>query len=41
MTFFYTTLASMAVLLVCVLIVGRQNRDLLRVRAYGEVLLRL
>ena len=41
MTFFYPTLAAMAVLLVFVLLVARQNRDLLRVRAYAEFLLRL
>ncbi len=41
MTFFYPTLAAMAVLLVFLLLVGRQNRDLLRVRAYSEFLLRL
>jgi len=40
-TFFYPTLAAMAVLLVFVLLVARQNRDLLRVRAYAEFLLRL
>ena len=41
MTFFYPTLAAMAVLLLFLLLVGRQNRDLLRVRAYSEFLLRL
>lgn len=37
----YPTLAAMAVLLVFVLFVARQNRDLLRVRAYPELLARL
>ena len=41
MTFFYPTLAAMAVLLLFLLLVGRQNRDLLRVRAYSEFMLRL
>jgi tetratricopeptide (TPR) repeat protein len=38
---FYPTLAAMAVLAVFLFLVGRQNRDLLRVRAYGEFLVRL
>ena len=42
MRFFYLTLAAMAILLVVFLfLLGRQNRDLLRVRAYGEFLARL
>jgi tetratricopeptide (TPR) repeat protein len=38
---FYPTLAAMAVLVVFLFFVGRQNRDLLRARAYGEFLVRL
>ncbi len=42
MRFFYPTLAAMAILLVVFLfLLGRQNRDLLRVRAYGEFFARL
>ena len=41
MTFLYPTLVAIAVLLVFLLLVGRHNRDLLRARAYGELLLRL
>ncbi len=37
----YQTLAAMAVLFVFLLLVARQNRDLLRVRAYPELLARL
>ena len=41
MSFFYPTLATMAVLAVFLFFVGRQNRDLLRARAYGEFFARL
>ena len=42
MRFFYPTLAAMAILLaVFLFLLGRQNRDLLRVRAYGEFFARL
>lgn len=41
MNFFYPTLAAMALLVVFLFLVGRQNRDLLRVRAYREFLVRL
>ena len=41
MSFFYPTLAALAILAVFLFIVGRQNRDLLRVRAYGEFVVRL
>ncbi len=41
MSFFYPTLAALAILAVFLFIVGRQNRDLLRVQAYGEFLVRL
>ena len=41
MNFFYPTIAAMAVLAVFLFLIGRQNRDLLRVRAYGEFLARL
>ncbi len=41
MNFFYPTLAAMVILAVFLFLVGRQNRDLLRVRAYGEFLVRL
>ena len=37
----YPTLATMVVLIVLVLLVVRQNRDLLRIRAYPELLSRL
>src|SRR5919202_353300 len=39
--FFYPTLAAIVILAVFLLLLGRQNRDLLRVRAYGEFLVRL
>ncbi len=41
MSFFYATLGALAVLAAFLFVVGRQNRDLLRVRAYGEFLVRL
>ena len=41
MNFFYPTLAAMAILAIFLFLVGRQNRDLLRVRAYKELLVRL
>ncbi len=41
MNFFYPTLGALLILAVFLLLVGRQNRDLLRVRAYGEFLVRL
>lgn len=41
MRFLYPTLASLALLLVFVVIIGYQNRDLLRFRAYGEFTVRL
>jgi tetratricopeptide (TPR) repeat protein len=41
MNFFYPTLAAMAILAVFLFLVGRQNRDLLRAQAYGELLVRL
>ena len=42
MNFFYPTLAAMVILLaVFLFLLGRQHRDLLRVRAYGEFLARL
>ncbi len=41
MNFFYPTLGALAILVVFLFIVGRQNRDLLRARAYGEFLVRL
>jgi tetratricopeptide (TPR) repeat protein len=41
MTFFYATLGALAILAGFLFAVGRQNRDLLRVRAYGEFLVRL
>lgn len=41
MGFLYPTLVVVAVLVVCLFFVGRQNRDLLRARAYGEFLTRL
>jgi tetratricopeptide (TPR) repeat protein len=40
-SFFYATLGALAVLAAFLFVVGRQNRDLLRVRAYGEFLVRL
>lgn len=41
MNFFYPTLGALAILAVSLFIVGRQNRDLLRARAYGEFVVRL
>lgn len=41
MSFFYPTLAALAILAGFLFVVGRQNRDLLRARAYGEFLVRL
>ena len=41
MSFFYPTLGALAILAGFLFVVGRQNRDLLRVRAYGEFLVRL
>ena len=41
MNFFYPTLGALAILAGFLFVVGRQNRDLLRVRAYGEFLVRL
>ncbi len=41
MNFFYPTLGALLILVVFLFLVGRQNRDLLRVRAYGEFLVRL
>ena len=41
MSFLYPTLAALAILVVFLFFVGRQHRDLLRVRAYGEFLARL
>jgi len=41
MRFFYPTLAAMVILAVFLFLLARQNRDLLRVRAYGEFLVRL
>ena len=41
MSFFYPTLGGLAILAGFLLAVGRQNRDLLRARAYGEFLVRL
>ena len=41
MSFFYPNLAAMLVLLGFVFFVGRQHRDLLRARAYGEFAARL
>jgi len=40
-SFFYPTLGALLILAVFLFVVGRQNRDLLRVRAYGEFLTRL
>jgi tetratricopeptide (TPR) repeat protein len=41
MSFFYPTLGALAILAGFLFLVGRQNRDLLRVRAYREFSLRL
>ncbi len=41
MRFFYPTLAAIVILAIFLFLLGRQNRDLLRVRAYGEFLVRL
>ena len=41
MNFFYPTLGALLILAGFLFFVGRQNRDLLRVRAYGEFLVRL
>ena len=41
MSFFYPTLGALALLAGFLFVVGRQNRDLLRARAYGEFLVRL
>ena len=41
MSFFYPTLGTLLILAIFLFIVGRQNRDLLRVRAYREFLMRL
>ena len=41
MSLFYPTLGALAVLAVFAFFIGRQNRDLLRVRAYREFLWRL
>src|SRR4028119_789477 len=41
MSFFYATLGALAILAGFLFAVGRQNQDLLRVRAYGEFLVRL
>ena len=41
MSFFYPTLGALAILAGFLFVVGRQNRDLLRVRAYREFSLRL
>jgi lipoprotein NlpI len=40
-SFFYPTLGALLILAIFLFTVGRQNRDLLRVRAYGEFLMRL
>jgi tetratricopeptide (TPR) repeat protein len=40
-SFFYPTLGTLLILAIFLFIVGRQNRDLLRVRAYREFLMRL
>jgi tetratricopeptide (TPR) repeat protein len=40
-SFLYPTLAILAILAVFIFLIGRQNRDLLRARAYGEFFLRL
>jgi tetratricopeptide (TPR) repeat protein len=39
--FFYPTLGALLILVGFLFFVGRQNRDLLRVRAYGEFLVRI
>ena len=41
MSFFYPTLGALAILAGFLFFIGRQNRDLLRARAYGELLVRL
>lgn len=41
MRLFYPTLGALVILVVLTVLIGRQNRDLLRVRAYGEFFLRL
>ena len=41
MSFLYPTLGTLLILAIFLFIVGRQNRDLLRVRAYREFLMRL
>ena len=41
MSFFYPTLGALAILAGFLFVVGRQNRDLLRARPYGEFLVRL
>ena len=41
MSFFYPTLGALAILAGFLFAVGRQNRDLLRARAYGEFVVRL
>ena len=41
MSFLYPTLGALAILAGLLFLVGRQNRDLLRARAYGELLVRL
>ena len=41
MSFFYPTLGALVLLASFLFLVGRQNRDLLRVRAYREFLIRL
>jgi tetratricopeptide (TPR) repeat protein len=40
-SFFYPTLGTLLILAIFLFIIGRQNRDLLRVRAYREFLMRL
>ncbi|HZY57697.1 MAG TPA: hypothetical protein VFE09_07860, partial [Rubrobacteraceae bacterium] len=41
MNFFYPTIGALLILAGFLFFVGRQNRDLLRGRAYGEFLVRL
>jgi lipoprotein NlpI len=41
MSFFYATLGALAILAGFLFAIGRQHRDLLRVQAYGEFLVRL
>ena len=41
MRFLYPTLGALVILVVFTVLIGRQNRDLLRVRAYREFFLRL